>query len=181
MTPFDELRAVLDTMGFETDGSLRLLEAREKPDGLRITLGVFVGGGLRQRWEITAHRVSKARLSLIEPFYEVYLAHDHPLLWPQARTIASLSFYFREGVEEPLAVAAVLHERHRELTDDWLPFEVFVNASARAPLSARISHRYGTLAEGPVVLLEAYAEVLKEPGAETNLFSFRPPLFWDGA
>ena len=125
--------------------------------------------------------MSNARLSPIEPFYEVYVAADHPLLWPQACIIASLSFYFREGVEEPLAVAAALHERHRELTDDWLPFEDFVNSSARAPLSARIALRYGTLAEGPVTLLEAYAEVLKGHGAATNLFSFRPPLCWDGA
>lgn len=157
-TPFDKLRAILGTMEFETDGWLQSLEVHETPDGLQVTLGVFYGGGApRERWEITAHRVSKARLSLIEPFYEIYLAYDHPLLWPHVRGIVSLSFFFREGVEEPLAVAAALYERHREITDDWLPFEDFVNASAHAPLSVRIAHRYGVLAEGPVTLLEAYA------------------------
>jgi hypothetical protein len=182
VTPFDELRAVLGTMEFETDGWLQLLDARETTDGLQATLGAFLGGGApRQRWEIKAHRVSRARLSLIEPLYEVYLADDHPLLWPHARDVASLSFFFREGVEEPLAVAAVLYEHHREITDDWLPFEDFVNASAQAPLSVRIARRHGVLAEGPVALLEAYAGVLEGHGAVTNLFSPRPPMRWDGA
>jgi hypothetical protein len=169
MTLFDELLAILDTSEFEDLGSLRLAGADSLNGALKLKLKVFLNEDVHvsQRWDIVCRSPREARLGF-DLFYDIELSRDHVLLWPHTKPIASLSFYFKDGVEDPLAVVATLHERHRELTDDWLRFERFLNASPDYPLSRCIANRYGVLAEGPAPLVEAYSEVLREYGATTS-------------
>ena len=177
----DDLIAAVDTMEFEMGGWLQVCGARREEDRLHVTLGVFSPGvSPPQLWEVMARSVSSARLSLFDPFYEVGLTDDHPLVWPHTRDAVSLSFYFREGVADAPAVVADLYERHRDITGSWLPFEGLVDAPASTPLRRRIADRYGVLAEGPEPIITAYSEVLEQHGAKTGRFSCRPPARWDG-
>ena len=177
----DDLLTILHTDEFEDLGSLRLVGAGSLGGNLWLKLNVFLDEDVpvSQHWEIFCRSPSEASLNPLDSFSYFEIAEDHVLLWPHTQPEVSLSFY--GAVESPPAVVAALYERHRELTDGWLPFERFLNISPEYPLSRRIANCYGVLARGPTPLIAAYEEVMAVYGLKvSSIECTRPSKLWNG-
>ena len=82
---------------------------------------------------------------------------DHPALAQYSEPFESL--YFAAKSKDPDAFLGRLWAAHREATDDWIPFDRYLNDSMR--IRRLVQSEYGLLANGPSFLIEEYAKLLE--------------------
>ena len=102
---------------------------------------------------------------------DVELATDHPLLLDHKAPQAILGF--RGNVDAPVQVLGALYAAHRTVVGDWLPLGRFLN---EMPTEELLRGGHGTLAFGPLPLLEAYADVLSSFGVRASVNSVRDAM-----
>ncbi len=152
----DDLISLTHSHEFEEYGTLDLGEARVEGNILTLSINLNTGGedDAYQSWEVECVDFLEHELSLgqCEGFD---LLDDHILLWPYIYPEASVSFYGE--VPDPLAVLGALYKRHLELAGKWIHVSRFMNGNT----AELIRGRYGMLADGPMPLVESYAQVLE--------------------
>ena len=151
----DKLVSLTRSYDFEEYGTLNLVGVRTETNLLTLTFDFHIRADKYeyQAWEVDCVGLLEHQMFLGECDY-FDLSHDHPLLWPYVYPNASVSFY---GEAESLTVLGALYQRHVELVSDWIPFGRFMNGNSLEIIRGR----YGMLAEGPMPLVEAYAQVLE--------------------
>jgi hypothetical protein len=148
----------------EGEGYIHLLEVWLEGDVLNFSLDLYSGEDDNgQSWKVECVGPLEHVVSLGYS-YSLELCFDHVLLWPYIHPKTSLSFHGE--AQDPFAVVGALQTRHQELVGNWIPFGRFINGN---PLEM-IRGRYGMLIEGPLPLVQAYAEVLENYGV-TNGFT----------
>lgn len=151
----------------EGEGYIHLLEVWLEGDVLNLSLDVQSEDDDVQSWRVECVGPLEHTVSLGH-CYELGLYFDHVLLWPYIYPKASLSFYGEAS--DPLAVVGALQMRHTELVGNWIPFGRFMNGN---PFEM-IRGRYGMLIEGPLPLVQAYAEVLETHGVSIGITQPKP-------
>lgn len=147
----------------EAEGYVQLLEVWLEGDLLNLSMDLHTGDSEdAQSWKVECVGALEHIVTL-GYCYEFELYFDHVLLWPYIHPKTSLSFH--GDALDPLAVVGALQTRHQELVGNWIPFGRFMNGS---PFEM-IRGRYGMLIEGPLPLVQAYAEVLENCGVSTGM------------
>jgi hypothetical protein len=173
----ENLLDITREIDFEDYGFLRLTSAESNRETLRLSLHITGDEypDVHQNWQVLCSAVKEHSLSLGN-HSDLKLFDDHVLLWPHLARRTSTSFYGK--VENPLAVIGALYERHKELVDEWLPFDRFLNSDIGLP--ELISGGFGMLAEGPEPLVLAYEEVMRAHGFSTSHLDPTKPVYWGG-
>ncbi len=127
-----------------------------------------------QTWEIRATNPVEMNLKAGRS-NGAALFGDHPLLWGFSEPVSQLNFTGPSGRHEVLLWE--LYERHHALTEDFIPFDRFMNAHF---IRNRLSGGSGVLANGPDRLLREYASVLKRSDLAPYFpYPAKPPVRWD--
>lgn len=164
----DNLINVVHSYLFEEgEGYVQLLEVWLEGDVLNLSLDVHGEDHDVQSWKVECVGPLEHTVSLGH-CYEFELYFEHVLLWPYIYPKASLSFYGEAN--DPLAVVGALQMRHTELVGNWIPFGRFMNGNPYE----MIRGRYGMLIEGPLPLVQAYAEVLETHGVGIGITEPKP-------
>jgi hypothetical protein len=159
----EDLVDITRSLEFEGNGFIQLPEIWLEGDVLNLSLDLHSSedDGV-QSWKVECVGPLEHSVSLGH-CYSLELYFDHVLLWPYIQPTTSLSFYGE--ARDPLAVVGALQTRHQELVGNWIPFGRFINGS---PVEM-IRGRYGMLIEGPLPLVQAYAEVLEDSGVSNGM------------
>jgi hypothetical protein len=103
---------------------------------------------------------------------------EHPVLLPYTQPIVEL--YFSDHPSNCGALASELLDVHRSAVGGWFDYAHFFSVGPDRSLRAVLEGGFGKLAEGPQVLAERYAEVLRRAGVSVSLLPSRRPVWWDG-
>lgn len=137
--------------------------AERTGDALRLHVRV---AGASRTWDRTIRADGVVRwLVSGSRFGRVTLHASHPGLLPYADEHGLLSFHGRAG--DPQRLAHALRAAHAEVAGRHVAFEDVVNSLLG--LERLLATGYGTLANGPVTLLRAYAAVAAAHAVETRL------------
>jgi hypothetical protein len=118
-----------------------------------------------ERWTVRCAAVDDYRF-LAAPCSELRLADDHVLLERYTAPIARLYFRGRpSNVPDAVGALAAAHWRH---TGDWVSLATYLNPHSEP--AALLTAGSGCLAQGPRLLLEAYAVALRRHGVDPSLF-----------
>ncbi len=114
----------------------------------------------------------------LEDFFitEMHLTQEHPVLWTFDDLRGDL--YFSGKIEEPEKAWADLQEAHEQLFKGLKPLWDYVNRG-KAGLEILRSHS-GKVADGPIGLLNTYAEVLQRHGAVPSIMGGYVRTYWNG-
>lgn len=151
-----ELLTLLDLYAEDAYG-FRLLKMDFTTDNPVISIAVDVtpdeGERYTQLWDITVSGYVEGGFSS-RFFDDLYCEKQHPLLWKYQPEQGEL--FFSGKVADVPALFLDLWQVHREETREWLAFEKFIWPS----IPASLQRGGGSLAKGPVRLLQAYADCL---------------------
>lgn len=109
---------------------------------------------------------------LREPYGEVHVVPDHVLA--RQHTDSQLQLSFSGRPRSAMDLVGDLYIAHRRLTDDWIPFERYLNDLRR--LDKLVDGDLGMLAYGPSFLMHGYAAVLEAHGVSASLLLPRPAI-----
>lgn len=166
-----DLRHLLDSDDFETEGAVRLASVQWNGAECRVVLAVDFGDepARRQHWEFTADTVH-AHSIVCGDTDDLDLTADHVILALFRDEQVTLSF---AGLApDPRHVVADLWAAHSRVADGWFDFRDFMNELL--PLTELIASGSGVLATGPSRLMEAYARVLTAHGLGVSHSAKRP-------
>lgn len=157
MSKLDELLAIVDSLAFEEYGRMDVASAHWSQRGVTIRMKLEHGDGNRSAWELRFGETLEYSLGNV--FFCGLNIHrdDHPAIRQYVDKYESLHFSSparnaNEAVGELLAA-------HRELADDWIPFDRYIRCSAEL-----LRMPSGLIAKGPAFLIERYAQVLDAQG-----------------
>lgn len=168
---FEELIELTSSVEFEEYGTFDLVNVRLEGGELILQLNVFAGESDEYEvWEIECLRVLEHTISMGQ-CERIELSANHVLLWNYLHPQVSVSFHGE--VDDALAVVGALYNRHVELVGHWISFDRFLNGD---PVKM-IQGRFGMLAEGPLPLIQAYAEVLDSYGIGAQVTEPKPPSY----
>jgi hypothetical protein len=168
----NDLISLTNSDAYTENGTADLAEVRMEGDVLTLSLNLNTGedSNAYQCWEVECVGFLEHQLSLGQSD-EFDLQYDHVLLWSYTYPEASVSFYGEAN--DHLAVVGALYKRHLELVGDWIPFVRFMNGNA----VEMIRGRYGMLAEGPIPLVESYAQVLEGFNISAKITEPKPAYY----
>jgi hypothetical protein len=176
-TLFETLTALKETSEFEDSGGFRFCSAQRIANDIALELFLVPGDGSNeQQWRIDCSGIREYLLQS-EFSDDLCVLSEHPVLLSFTEQVTDVYFYCASP--NPIATIGALFECHRELVDDWIPFEKYLNVLPKR-LSELLASSSGKLASGPVSLMEAYSRVLSEQGIQSSMLPSRPPKFWDG-
>jgi hypothetical protein len=168
----NDLISLTHSERFEEYGTLDLAGVRVEGDVSTFSLNLNTGGDsdALQSWEVECVGLLEHQISLGE--CEGFdLQYDHVLLWPYIYPKASVSFYGE--AKDHLAVVGALYKRHMELVGNWIRFSRFMNGNT----IEMVRGRYGMLAEGPMPLVESYAQVLEAFDISARITDPKPAYY----
>jgi len=179
MCPVQEFIEFCDhvhTRDHDENSSMTWLDTLREGRKLILRLGIHTGMDdvADQIWEIGSECTRE--FSLVEfEFTDWTFSDDHVLLWDHEEPFSQLNFRGPPSRHE--GVLWDLHERHRAVAGQWIPFERYLNGVF---LSNRLAGGGGVLADGPDRLLREYAAVLRASELEPYFpYSPRPAHRWD--
>lgn len=168
----NDLISLTGSHEFEEFGTLDLAGVRVEGNVLTFSLNLNTGGDAdaHQSWEVECLDFLEHAL-LLGDCEGFDLQYDHVLLWPYIYPQASVSFY--GAANDHLAVVGALYKRHLELVGHWIRFSQFMNANT----VELIRGRYGMLANGPMPLVESYAQVLETFDISARITDPKPAYY----
>jgi hypothetical protein len=153
----EELLEITSTGQFEDNGRLTIRSALWKDDDLEIGFLVDHGDDTSSEWVVFCHDVLEYFLA--EPMGMTGMnvwSGDHPVLSQYLRRHEAL--YFPSAPANADEVVGQLWSEHLRVTEDWIPFDRYVNRSL--PLRRLLERGSGLLAEVPDLLIDAFEVVL---------------------
>ena len=158
-----DLLEATDTGRFEEFGAINLESAKWRHGDLDLQLAIYyddTDDGSRELWDVSCKTVYDYMLARAVRCGINYWKDNHPALAQFAETLEHL--YFSASTDHPDRVLGKLLRVHRETSDDWIPFDKYLNT--QVDLADLIRSDYGQLAYGPVSLIDSYFHVLQEEG-----------------
>jgi hypothetical protein len=156
---------VTDATWTETDVDLRLSVRRDSDEEPSAYLRVHCG----QVRDFLMSDVNGGGLNFHEG--------DHIALRLLSEETADL--YFNGTAKDPYSILGRLYEEHRNVCDDWKPFDAYINR--HWPSSELLAGGYGLLASGPKFLLECYSVILLKAGLNPRIANCMPAKYWNGS
>ena len=182
---------------YADEDALAVLEsASHSGDGVRLVVSLStLGRELIGRWEIEAANPVAVLLPIGEDIGLTHHEHEHPLLMPYVAERAHLTFTGKP--KGPASeVVGELYAAHAAVAGEYVPLGMYMNTSyGRDPetahgaawrgyvsLAGLLEGGYGTLADGPLPLIRAYADVLTRFGISVSVSEPRPAVrrSWHG-
>ena len=160
MKAIDQLLEIIGSLAFEEDGKLRLDTASWNRSQLRLQFTVEEGNDRVSQWELRFEGVIEHRLSLMyHAGFNVWY-DDHVAIEQYTARVQTLGF--TTATPDPDRVLGRLWAAHREIADDWIPFDRYFNDAM--PLHELLAQPSGLLAPGPKFLIDAYTDALEQSG-----------------
>lgn len=184
----DEFRHLVEVCeGEDLSAFVESSSASENMIRLVVSLSTY-GNEHVGRWEITAANPVASLIPVGEDPLLDYYDRDHPLLLPYVAERARISFTGRPAVPVRQVIGA-LYAAHAAIVGDYLPLGQYMNTGyGREPqvpfkeapagygtLTDLLEGGYGTLADGPLPLIQAYAAVLLGHGLRVSVSEASPP------
>jgi len=145
--------------------------------GLLIKLSLDpADGSERLTWQIDCVGVREFLLRTLS-FDSLRVESVHPILLTFNELFAELYFY--SSPTNPSELIGELFEGHKELVDDWIPFERFLSQQPGG-LPKILSAQSGMLASGPQSIIRKYAGILTRHTVAHSVRSTQMPKVWDG-
>ena len=158
-----DLLEATDTARFEDFGSMNLESAKWLKGNLDLELAIYyddTDDGSRELWALSCKTVYDYMLARAVRCGINYWRDEHPALAQFAEPLEHL--YFGAPTDHPDRVLGKLLRVHRKVSDDWIPFDKYLNTLI--DMSDLIRSDYGQLAYGPLTLIDSYFDVLQEEG-----------------
>jgi hypothetical protein len=174
----DELIEYLASPDLDEDAFVRLDGLALQAEGARLRLSILDGGepSTLSRWEVKAE-------GLVE--YGVAEAQGNLTLTPTGHVLARQhteprwSLHFTGNAASPHELMGRLLSAHTRLARNWIPFARYLNAELAS--DQLLGEGFGTFADGPQFLIEAYDDVLHGAGLQTSRLGPRPNRYWTGS
>jgi hypothetical protein len=175
------LLASLDPHEDEGDSYwVRIANATWSQGGVALKLAIHDNersGDVLASWHVRCEEVREFLISDVNGGGLNFFEESHIALRLISEDRASL--YFTGKAPDPFAIIGALYHLHRDVCDDWKPFDAYLNRPADLP--ELLADGYGLLASGPVFLMEKYAEIVQRVGLRTSITDRSPAKYWDGA
>lgn len=176
----ETLLEILSSVDFEEYGDLLIETARWKDENLTLILQIEVrtdeNAEFPSKWEIICSGVKNHKLNFGYA-HNFTFDTNHVLSWEFTMPCCSVSFNGK--ADTPLAVVGALHKSHKEIAQNWIPFEKYFNKNLK--LDELISGGFGQLVYStPEEFSFAYERILQNYGFSTSRSKSRPPSFWNG-
>jgi len=159
----NELLALTRTGEFEDNGRIRVVSAHWSADRFAVRLEVDDGNEQHTSWQLRFRRLLEYHLSDVFNCGLNVWRTDHPVL--AQYTDSREYLHFSSAARNPNEAVGELWIAHRELVDDWIPFDRFLNETIKLP--GLLAGSGGLVATGPSFLISAYANVLDAQGCQT--------------
>jgi hypothetical protein len=171
----DLLHAAANSSNDDDDVFVNLLRAEWNGNSIELAISIHENGITKSNWSVLCHDVR--RMSLNEVCVDrLKLLSDHVLLWPH--TLPQIELYYRGRPTDRLAALGAVLEAHRSLVADWFEFEYFQNRLI--PSMQHFDGESGKFADGPDLIIHAYARALEGYGIVTSSPPSRMPKWWNG-
>jgi hypothetical protein len=165
----DALLAVFDEFDDGFDGvSLSTVGFELKSRCLVLRVHLHSDSAIHSVWNIRCDDVVENSLSLQADNNLFILDADHPLLLEH--TTRQASILFSGAAFDPIRPVGALTIAHQRVVGGWRPLSRYLRPDAEWALR----NPSGQLGDGPVPLLDAYAEALEPLGVHCRLLSQRP-------
>jgi hypothetical protein len=153
----DNLLDITRTLEFEEYGSITFLSCELVEQDIILKLNVYTGNDENpsEIWYIDCYDVYAHKIVLGYD-NDINYTNDHVLLWKYNKQQASISFYGE--AKDPVQVVGALFEAHFALLGNEIAFQEYFNTN---PISL-IAGRFGLLAEGPYLVIQAYSDVFNK-------------------
>lgn len=156
-----------DTEQYEEDGQFHLRHVEFQDDAILLNLAVWISGEtLRQKWRVHCLHSLRFLFSSNQSYGSISLENDHVLLWDHIKPQGEL--LFRGKSSNPRQLSWDLFARHRSVTENWLDYEEYLGHTGTPDF---LSGGHGSIAKGPIPLLQEYAGVLSEHGLHPYFFT----------
>ena len=148
-------------------GWVRMTSCRWIEDAIELQLEIDEGQGGRPlaHWIVRCFEVGEHMLCDADGGGLQVSGSDHPVVRQHLDPRTSL--FFGASPTPGSDVVGGLFSAHRDLVDDWIAFDRYLNLSR--PLEELLVSGSGMIATGPRFLLQAYANVLDRAGMEASL------------
>lgn len=156
---------------------MRVVSTHWSADRLTVRLHVDHGTEEKSDWQL---RFTNVVDYLFADVYSCGLnvwVDDHPAIQQYVQTSEYL--HFAAAPEDSHHVVGELWAAHRELADDWIPFDRYLNLES--PLDQLLASGSGLLATGPAFLIAAYSDVLEKEGCRPTRTELPAPRFFQTA
>src|ERR1043166_6828515 len=138
-----ELLATTTTHEFEENGSLSIRSATWLADSLEMCIVVDHGDETTSEWVISCEHVLECLLTRSAGAVGLdYWVKEHPLL--SQYSFSHDALYFSAAPPVPDQVVGELWFEHSRATDDWIPFDRYINRNL--PLRALLESGSGLIA-----------------------------------
>jgi hypothetical protein len=177
----DSLQELLDLISnIDLDESDRIVlqQARWAGNDMALDLVIHQMDQADQRWCITCEKVRNSEIRNHAAIDRMSVETEHPLLLPH--TSSTVELYFRGQARDAGELISQLLDAHGEMVEAWFDFTHFFNVGPRESLRQLLDGGFGKLAEGPELLMEAYARTLRANGVEVSSPFAKAPVWWDG-
>ncbi len=124
-----------------------------------------------QVWQIVCVELMAMQLGARIELASVEHVHDRGHVLLQQFRDDHVELYFRGTAQDTSRLIGDLWMAHRRVAAGWIPFERYFNGLK--PLHELVAAGFGSLAEGPRFLLDAYADVLQTHGMAADLTDSR--------
>jgi hypothetical protein len=169
-----ELEDVFSTLEFEESGGIHITGTDWYSDDLKLEFAVKTGiKGQNQLWEIQIEGV-REELIKSDPTNKLELFEEHPLLWTYNQRQASL--YFGRPSTRPYELFANIYSIHAQETNNKILFAKYF--SRQISVIDLCKSPSGLFANGPIKLLEAYMEELKNHDMKPTIVGGHNPKRW---
>jgi hypothetical protein len=169
-----ELEDIFSTFEFEEDGGIHITGTDWFADDLKVEFAVKTGiEGQNQLWEI---QIGGVRDELIKSDItnKLELFEEHPLLWAYNQRQTNL--YFGRPTTRPYELFANIYLIHARETNSKIPFAKYFNRQLSMIDLCKSSS--GLFVSGPIKLLEAYMEELKNHDMNPTIVGGHNPKRW---
>ena len=138
-----------------------LSEARWIGKDLALCFYVSPDGKTQEVWEVICKSVVESQLTeTTNCGLNYWESEDHPVIAQYSEPHEDL--YFSKPTENPSALLGILWKVHRKATDNWIPFDRYINRQVTP--RELFESDMGMLASGPSYLIEAYASAIDNEG-----------------
>lgn len=168
------------TFEFNEFGSLSLDSAEWAGRDMAVVVTLREQDQPDRSWRLSCAAVRNSRLQGVRELNHVMLLSVHPLLLPHVSPVVEL--HFRGRPADLLSTIGELVEAHRRIVGSWFDWTRFLNVHVLSDGGPRrlLEGGFGSFADGPKPLIEAYGRVLEGRGVTVSFLPERRPAWWDG-